>query len=263
MGIDRQGEKSGIMEKLTAIIPTKNEEHNIEAVLQSVSFADEIMVVDSFSSDKTLDLAKKYTDFIIQREYQDSASQKNWAIPQASNQWILLVDADERITPELTAEIRTVLSTPTDKSAFWIRRKNFFMGKRVRFSGWQNDKVIRLFKRDECRYQEKHVHAEIITDGEIGRLKNPMEHHTYKDLKTYLTKIDRYATWSAYDRIRKIKKVTWFHLFLRPLYRFFYHYILRMGVLDGKTGLIISVLSGYYVFLRFLKLNQLLKNEQV
>jgi glycosyltransferase involved in cell wall biosynthesis len=252
-----------IMEKLTAIIPTKNEEHNIEAVLQSVAFADEIMVVDSFSTDKTVELAGKYTDFILQREYQYSASQKNWAIPQASNPWILLVDADERITPELALEIRRVLESGTDKSAFWIYRRNYFMGKPVKFSGWQNDCVIRLFKRDACRYEDKHVHAEIKTQGKIGKLKNRMEHHTYKDLKTYLAKIDQYTTWSAYDRIHKIKKVTLFHLAVKPLYRFFNHYILRMGVLDGKTGFVISVFSGYSVFLRFLKLMQLKNNEKV
>jgi len=251
------------MVKITAIIPTKNEEHNIEAVLQSVSFADEIMVVDSFSTDKTIELAKIYTDFIIQREYHYSASQKNWAIPQASNQWVLLVDADERITPELRSEISEILNRDTDKSAFWIYRRNYFMGKPVKFSGWQNDKVIRLFKRDECRYEDKHVHAEIITQGKIGKLKNPMEHYTYKNLRTYLAKMDQYTTWSAYDRLHKVKRVTYFHLVLKPLYRFFTHYILRLGFLDGKTGFVISVFSAYSVFFRFLKLMQIKNNEQV
>jgi len=251
------------MEKLTAIIPTKNEAHNIAAVLQSVSFADEILVVDSFSTDKTIDIARKYTDFIIQREYQYSASQKNWAIPQASSTWILLVDADERIPPELGKEIRGILNSGTDKSAFWIYRRNYFMGKPVKFSGWQNDRVIRLFKRDECRYEDKHVHAEIITRGKIGKLKNRMVHNTYKDLKTYLAKIEQYTTWSAYDRIDKNKKVTYFHLFLKPLYRFFTYFVIRMGFLDGKTGFVIAVFSGYSVFLRFLKLMQIKNNERV
>jgi glycosyltransferase involved in cell wall biosynthesis len=251
------------MEKLTAIIPTKNEEHNIDAVLQSVLFADEIMVVDSFSTDKTTEIARRYTNFIIQREYQYSASQKNWAIPQASNQWILLVDADERISSELGLEVRRILGSNTEKAAFWIYRQNYFMGKPVKFSGWQNDRVIRLFKRDECRYEDKHVHAEITTNGKIGKLKTRMEHHTFKDLKTYLAKIDQYATWGAYDRIDKTEKVTWFHLAIKPFYRFFTHYVLRLGVLDGKTGFVISVFSGYSVFLRFLKLMQIQNNEKV
>lgn len=209
------------MNKITAIIPTKNEQHNIEQVLQSVLFADEIMVVDSFSTDKTIELAKKYTDFIIQREYQYPASQKNWAIPQASYEWILLVDSDERITPELAQEIQTVLRNGTDKSAFWIYRRNYFMGKQIKFSGWQNDRVIRFFKRDECRYEDKLVHEEIITNGKVGKLKNRMIHYTYKDLKSYLAKLDQYTTWSAQDSINKISRVTYFHLFVKPMYRFF------------------------------------------
>lgn len=251
------------MEKLTAIIPTKNEAHNIEAVLESVSFADEIMVVDSYSTDNTIELAKKYTDFIIQREYQYSASQKNWAIPQASHPWILLVDADERITPELRSEICSVLGRPTDKSAFNIHRKNIFMGKKMNFSSLQNDLVIRLFKRDECKYQDKHVHSEIITSGKIGRLKNSMEHNTYKDLKTYLAKIDQYATWGAYDRRHKVAKVTWYHLLIKPAYRFCFHYFLRMGILDGKAGFIFSVIQSYSVFLRSLKLMRLMDNDLI
>ena len=164
------------MLKLTAIIPTGNEEHNIVEAIQSVSFADEVMVVDSFSTDKTVELAKPLATKIIQREYQNSASQKNWAIPQAKHDWILLLDADERITAALEQEIKNILSNQPTESGFWIYRQNHFMGKKVRFSGWQDDKVIRLFKRDECRYEDKHVHAEITTQGKIGFLKNKMQH---------------------------------------------------------------------------------------
>ena len=151
------------MEKLTVIVPVGNEAHNIREVLDSVSFADEIMVVDSHSTDDTVAIAKEYTDFIIQREYQYSASQKNWAIPQASHDWILLVDADERVTPELRDEIQSILKENPDPDvvAYWIYRMNHFMGKRIRYSGWQNDKVIRFFRKDKCRYEDKMVHAEI------------------------------------------------------------------------------------------------------
>lgn len=251
------------MNKITAIIPTKNEEHNIEVALESVSFADEIMVIDSFSSDKTIELAKKYTDFILQREYDYPASQKNWAIPQASYEWVLLVDSDERITPELAQEIQSILRDGTDKSAFWIYRQNYFMGKAIKFSGWQNDRVIRLFKRDECKYEDKLVHEEIITKGKVGTLKKRMIHYTYKDLKSYLAKMDNYTTWSAKDNLNKINQVTYFHLFAKPLYRFFSHYVLRLGILDKKQGFIISVFSGYSVFLRFLKLMRLKEKENL
>ena len=132
--------------------------------MQSVAWCDEILVVDSFSTDNTVELAKKYTDRIIQSEYINSASQKNRAIPQATHEWILLVDADERVTPELKTEIQKILSSETiPYDAFWIYRRNYFMGKEIKYSGWQRDKVVRLFKRDTCRYEEKHVHAEKIT----------------------------------------------------------------------------------------------------
>jgi glycosyltransferase involved in cell wall biosynthesis len=249
------------MKKLTAIIPVKNEEHHIEGVLQSVAFADEIMVVDSFSTDKTLELAKKFTDFILQREYDYPAAQKNWAIPQASHEWVLLMDADERITPELQAEICGLLGRDIQESAFWIYRRNHFMGKPIRFSGWQHDRVIRLIKKEACRYNDKLVHEEIVTRGKVGRLKNPMLHFTYTDLKTYLAKMDRYTTWSALEKSKKTQKVTLFHLALKPGYRFFAHYFLRLGILDGKEGFIISALSAQSVFLRYLKIFRLKNNE--
>ena len=148
--------------KLSAIIPTGNEEHNIVNAIKSVDFADEIIIVDSFSKDNTIKLATKLADTILQRKYINSASQKNWAIPQAKFEWIFLIDADERVPLDLKEEILEVLSSENNFSGFWIKRQNYFMGKKIRFSGWRGDKVIRLFKRDKCKYEEKNVHAEII-----------------------------------------------------------------------------------------------------
>ena len=140
------------MKRITAIIPTFNEQHNIVDVIKSVDFADEIMIVDSFSTDKTVELATPLVDTILQRKYKNSASQKNWSIPQAKYQWILLLDADERVKKELKKEIFSVLESKTNYSAFWIKRENYFMGEKIYFSGWRGDRVIRLFKRDECKY---------------------------------------------------------------------------------------------------------------
>ena len=251
------------MEKLTAIIPVGNEEHNIEGVLQSVSFADEIMVVDSFSTDKTLELAKKHTDFIIQRKYDTPALQKNWAIPQASNEWILLLDADERCDENLKSEVQDILKNGTDKDAFWIKRQNHFMGKKVNFSGWQGDKVIRLFKKSKCRYKEVMVHEEIIVDGSIGTLKNKLQHYTYKDLTHYLEKSDRYSTWGAYDRLAKSKPVSAYHLMAKPAFGFFKKYILSLGILDGKVGLVVALQYSSYLFIRALKLWRLQQGEKI
>lgn len=247
------------MQKLSVIIPTFNETHNIQAVLESVSWADEIMVVDSFSSDDTVQIAKGFTDFVVQRQYTGPADQKNWAIPQVKHEWILLLDADERVTPALKAEIQDWLHKdriPYD--AFWIGRQNYFMGKKIRYSGWQGDAVVRFFRRDVCRYNDKQVHEEIITEGiRVSKLKAKMEHFTFKDSDHFLEKMHRYADWSAQDHLAKTPKVTYFHLFFKPLFRFLKHFIFQKGVLDGKVGLIISVIMAWGVFLRYAKIKEL------
>src|SRR5690554_3322106 len=208
-----QKEETVSREKLTAIIPTGNEEQNIRGVLESVSFADEILVVDSYSTDKTVEIAREYTDFIIQRDYQYSASQKNWAIPQATHEWILLVDSDERVTPALQKEIIDIMKNPPpdDVAGYWIYRMNHFMGERVKFSGWQNDKVIRLFRKSMCRYEDKMVHAEIVTSGKVKFLKNRFYHNTYKGIDNHIQKLNRYASWQAIDYDKKTGILTPYH----------------------------------------------------
>ncbi|TSE10966.1 glycosyltransferase family 2 protein [Aquimarina algiphila] len=248
--------KASHREKVTAIVPCYNEEHNIRKVLESVSFADEIMVVDSFSTDKTIEIAKEYTDFIIQREYEYSASQKNWAIPQANHEWIILVDADECVTPELKDEILKTLENPgvDNITGYWIKRMNHFMGERINYSGWRNDKVIRLFHRDRCSYQDKQVHAEIKTDGKIAFLKNKFYHNTYTTLDAYYTKMNRYAAWQANDYDKKTGKLTPYHFVIKPFWGFFKHYIIQSGFRDGLPGLVIGYIQGYTVFMRYVKL---------
>ena len=251
-----------MMHKLTAIIPTGNELHNIEAVVASVNFADEILVVDSFSTDGTYEKALGLNVKVIRRDYENSASQKNWAIPQAEHEWILLIDADERVTPELKNEILKILETPNpDIVAYWIGRINHFMGERVHYSGWRNDKVIRLFKRDACRYEEKHVHAEIIADGGIGRLKNKLLHYSYISMDAYVQKMNRYATWQAKDYDYKTGTLTPYHFVIKPFWGFFKHYIVQSGFRDGVVGLTIGYLQGYVVYMRYVKL-WLLRKER-
>lgn len=247
------------MEKLTAIIPTGNEAHNIEAVIESVSFADEIMVVDSFSTDKTVELAKKHTDFIIQREYGYSASQKNWAIPQATHEWILLVDADERITPDLKDEIQSILREGTDKAGFWIYRDNLFMGKLLKHGGSKSDRCIRLFRKSLCRYEDKKVHAEIETAGEVGKLNNRMTHDTFVNIDRYYEKLNRYATWQAKDYDGKTKRISCLHLFIKPNIRFIKHFILNGGFMDGFEGYVYALTRKYAVKMRYIKLKMLRK----
>ena len=247
--------------KISAIIPTFNESHNIEAAIGAVAFADEIMVVDSFSTDDTVEKAKKLGARVIQREYIHSASQKNWAIPQAKHEWIMLLDADERIDDVLRNEIiETVAKPQATQVAYWIKRRNFFMGKEVRYSGWQGDKVIRLFKRDSCRYENKSVHAEVIANGPVGMLKHKLNHNTYKDIFHYLEKWDRYTTLSATDRANRGENPTLYHFLVKPGFRFFKDYFINLGILDGLIGFLICAMSSMSVFMRALKVKQLRQN---
>ena len=240
--------------RLTAIVPVYNEIQNLQEVLESVRFADEVLVVDSFSTDGSTELALSLADRVIQREYGYSASQKNWAIPQAQHEWILLVDADERVTPELQNEILALLQQESiSNNAFWIRRSNWFLGSKVRFSGWQNDRVIRLFSR-ELRYEDKHVHSELIVSGPIGHLKSPLTHHTAKSIDHYIEKWRRYARWKAEDAYARGIQPGFVQFFLEPPFRFWRHYFFQWGILDGWTGLVISALEGSSVLLRYIYL---------
>lgn len=244
------------MQKLSVILTTFNEAHNIQKAIDTVNWADEIIVVDSFSTDNTPALALQSGATVWQRKYSGPADQKNWAIPQAQYEWVLLLDADERIGPELQKEIRSRLSAATiPYDCFWIGRLNHFLGKPIRYSGWQHDAVIRLIRRDTCRYQNVQVHEEIETKGlRVGRLQHKLEHFTYKDFAHFLEKTQRYGFWSAMDKFSKTPTVGVFHLFVKPFFRFCKHYFLQAGFLDGKRGFVVSVLMAWTVFVRYVRI---------
>jgi glycosyltransferase involved in cell wall biosynthesis len=243
------------LQPLSIILTTFNEAHHIQAVLESVRWADEIIVVDSFSTDETVAIAQIFTNRILQRTYTSPADQKNWAIPQATHEWILLLDADERVPDALKQEIQTWLAQPDiPYDAFWIGRQNFFMGQQIRYAGWQGDAVVRFFRR-ACRYNDKPVHEEIETKGlRVGRLKNKLQHYTFRDSKHFLAKMERYGDWAALEYDKKTPRVTYFHLFWKPAFRFVKHFLFQQGFRDGKVGFIISVLMAWGVFLRYMKL---------
>ena len=250
------------MQKVSAIIPCFNEEHNIEEAIKSVQWADEIIVIDSFSTDQTPEIAQRFDVRFVQHEYENSAAQKNWIIPQASHDWIFLLDADERVTPELAQEIASILSqTNISEKGFWIFRSNSFMGRRLKYSGWQGDKVIRLFQKS-CRYEAKRVHAEIeTTSGDFGVLKHKLLHNTYVGFDHYIKKLNRYAWWQANDLFSKGKhSITPYHILIKPAARFLKHYIVQKGVLDGFPGFVISALQAYAVATRYVKLYLLKKD---
>lgn len=249
------------MSGISAIITTFNEEEHITEAIRSVAWCDEILVVDSNSTDSTTKkiTAEGITPLI--HDYESPAKQKNWVIPQASNDYILLLDADERCTPELKQEVELLMASGKLKDAYWIYRRNHFMGKEVKYSGWQDDRVIRFFHRDRCRYTETLVHEEIETKGEVGKLKNKLIHFTFRSLEHYMEKFDRYTTHSAIDRAPKVTGVNLYHLLIKPAVRFIRHYFLKLGFLDGRVGFIISAMSAYSVFLRYLKIKELKRVE--
>jgi glycosyltransferase involved in cell wall biosynthesis len=246
------------VQKITIILTTLNESHNIVGVLESVKWADEIIVVDSFSTDDTCEIAKKYTDRVYKRKFISYADQKNWAIEKATHEWVYIIDADERVPPVLQNEIQEILKNKIKFDAFEQGRENYFMGQKIRFSGWQGDTIVRLCHRDKCRYNDLTVHEDIITEGlQLGRLKNKLIHYTFKDMDHFLDKTNKYAKLSAKDHFDKTPYVGWFHLCIKPGFRFFNHFILKLGILDGKVGFIISVLMAWGVFLRYFKIKEM------
>lgn len=248
--------------KISVIIPTYNEEKNIRAAIESARWADEILVVDSFSTDATPQIARQMGAQVLQHEYVNSAAQKNWAIPQAAHEWVMILDADERITPALREEILAFLEDPGPIVGLRIYRANHFMGRPIRFSGWQDDNVLRVFLRDKGRYLERNVHADVVIDGPVRVLRSKLYHNTFTSFDQYMRKFDRYTTWAAADRAKTTRHVTAVHLLLRPAWRFFRQYVLRFGFLDGKPGLIVCMLAAFSVFLKYAKLWERLERER-
>lgn len=247
--------------KITALLITYNEEEYIRDYILSMGFADELIIVDSYSTDKTLEIINEFPFITLyQRKFDNFSSQKNYAIEKASNDWIVFFDADERITQPLEEEILQTVNNSTEETAFWIYRTTVYMGKEIKYSGLQNDKVIRLFKKEYCRYNGKLVHEEIDAKGKVGSLKNKMKHYSYKGFDNIILKRNKYAQLQAEALFKKGKKPTIFHFLVKPPFRFFKHFVLKRGFLDGFQGFMISFVYGYTVFIRYVKLWLLHKN---
>ena len=243
------------MERLTVIVPCKDERKNIAACIASFAdLADEIIIADSGSTDGTIQLATRICSRLdcsfqlIEREYRTSGDFKNWAIPQASHNWILLVDADERITVELADEIRETLKNP-ERDGYWIFRDNHFMGHLIRHGGYNHDKVLRLFRRDVGRYNGPSDHGEVsISTGSVGTLESRMLHYSFWSYDQLFAKFKRYTTVQSDQWFKEGRKTSFFQLLFRPMTRFIRDYFLLLGILDGKIGLQLSLLAAFYTF---------------
>jgi glycosyltransferase involved in cell wall biosynthesis len=244
--------------QLTALIPCKNERRNIRPCIESVQpIANEILIADSGSTDGTLEIVRRIGGCrIIEREYINSANFKNWAIPQARHEWVLLVDADERVTPELAEDIRRVLESPSpDLDGYWISRLNHFLGYPIKHCGWNTDDVIRLFRRDKSAYQKRWVHAEVELPPErVRRLAHPLLHYTTWDSDQFLYKLNRYAGWGALNMQDLGRRPSALAMFTRAPLRFLQLYLLRLGFLDGIPGFQVCMYTAFYAYLKQAKL---------
>jgi len=248
--------------KLSALVITHNEEENIDELIENLSFADEIIIVDSFSTDHTVEKIKQHENVtLIQHEFINFSKQRNYALQHASHEWVLFIDADERINPKLKREIYKVINNTDDNIvAYEMYRKFFYQKKLVRFSGWQTDKVFRLYNKNNVSFKnDLFVHELLDIKGKTSVLNEKLQHYSFNSYSEYKQKMVHYASLRAEELHLKGLKPNLFHYYIKPLYRFLNHYIIRLGFLDGKKGYVISKLSAFYVRHRYVILAELYK----
>ena len=250
--------------KLSALVITYNEIGYIEKCISSVSFADEIIVVDSYSTDGTYEyLLNQPKVKVIQHPFKNFTAQKSFTLEQASNDWVLFLDADEVVTPELQNEIKQTLESDNNHNAYWFYRKFMFQQQRLWFSGWQTDKNYRQFRKSKVNFSSKRiVHETLDIEGSTGVLNNKLTHFCYKDYNLYREKVLLYGRLKAKEAFDKNKKFNYLLFALKPSWKFFHNYILRLGILDGKKGLIICGLDALGDVERYKELQRLEREEQ-
>lgn len=242
---------------LSIIVIARNEQRDLPACLESVrGVASEIVMIDSGSTDETVGIARRFGARIIVKEWEGYGRQKQAALDVATGPWILNIDADERVTPELAAEIRTALAGEPVQNGFRIPFRHFFLGRRLRFGRFSTETHLRLFRKSAARYATQQIHEGIEVDGRTDRLKSPIDHHSYHDIQEYLEKCNRYTSMIARARFDAGQRFRpWHHL--RLPFEFVSRYLLKLGFLDGEPGLTYALLSSYYVWLKFLKLRDI------
>ncbi len=243
---------------LSALIITYNEEKHIAEVIDDLDFADEIIVVDSFSTDNTPALVSASRAQFIEHAFANYTDQRNFAISAAKNDWILFLDADERLTPALKDEVIDTIQQPDAKDAYLFYRKFMFKDQELHFSGWQTDKIFRLFKKNKAHYTtERLVHEKLTVTGETGKLKNRLVHYSYSDYESYKKKMESYGKFKAKEAFSKGIKPNFLSQSLHPLYKFLYAFVIRRGFLDGRKGYIVCKLNAYSVTVRYRELKKM------
>jgi glycosyltransferase involved in cell wall biosynthesis len=241
------------VKRLSVTVIAWNEEERLRGCLESVAWADEIVVVDAESTDKTAALARDFTDRVWVRPWPGFATQKNFALAQATGDWVLSLDADERVTPDLADRIRAILAADGPADGYSVPRRNIFWGAWVRHGGLYPDYQLRLFRRGAGRFVDDAVHESVRVDGRVEVLGEALLHQSYRDLEDFVRRSNRYSTLAAQDWVRRGRGVSLAALIMKPLGRFLSMYIVQRGFLDGWRGLVLAVLYAEYVFLRMAK----------
>jgi glycosyltransferase involved in cell wall biosynthesis len=239
--------------KISVYMITFNNERTVERAIQSVGWADEIVVVDSYSTDQTLEICRRYTGKVSQRKWPGHQEQYQHAADLTTHPWILFIDADEEIPPELAEEIRSEVSqSPQDMDGFIAYRRTHYLGRWIRHGGWYPDYEIRLYRREKGRWSGG-LHAKLVVEGKVGSLKHHYLHYTYRNLSDQIQTIDRYSRTAAEDMLRSGERFNLFKMLFHPPFRFVKEYVLKSGFRDGMPGLIIVVATMFYVFVKYAK----------
>ncbi len=247
---------------ISVAIITLNEERNLPACLDSVKWADEIVVCDSGSTDRTLALAAEYGARTFREAWRGFGGHKNLAVERTSHPWVLVLDADERVTPALQQEIEAILADPAAEDGYLIPRRSYFLGRWIRGCGWYPDETIRLFRRGRGRFGERSVHEAVTVEGRVGRLRAPLEHFTYDSVGAFLQRMDRYSTLAAEELQRAGRRSHPWDLLGRPAWTFLRLFLLQRGWREGWYGLVLSGLYAGYAFSKYAKLWELTRRER-
>ena len=241
------------MENLSVTIITKNEEKNIGRCLESLKWADETVVVDTESSDRTVEICRQYKGRIFNESWHGYGKQKNICAGHTKNRWILNVDADEVVTPELAEEILGILKNGPQYPVYHLPRKNYFGDRWVRFGGWYPDRILRLYDKEKVAFSEVQVHEKLTTDGNAGSLKNPLIHYSYSNRKDYAQRQERYSILYAKEKMANGFRPNWTHLYLRPPLKFFKNFFLKKGFMDGSLGYFLAKGAAVYTYQKYAK----------
>ena len=251
------------MPRVSVTIITLNEAEHIAAAIDSARWADEVLVVDCGSTDGTVDIARRRDARVLCRDWSGYVDQKNFAAERASNDWIFSLDADERITPALAAEIRALLATDPPMRGYRLPRVTYHLGRWVRTTDFYPDYQTRLYDRRAARWRGKYVHESVTIDGTVGQLRSELEHYSFSSLRDQLDRINHYTTLAARQMHEGGCRSGPLHLLVHPSAAFLRNYVLRRGILDGTVGLTISLMNAYSVFLKFAKLWEIQRSQKV